>query len=56
MKSVFRLKLRNGIYYSVHTATGRRESLATRDRDEAIQILAAKMQSIHQGLDFTLST
>ena len=48
MKSVFRLKRRNGIYYSVHTATGRRESLATRDRNEAIQMLAAKMQSIQQ--------
>lgn len=50
MKAVYRLKRRNGVYYSVHTATGRRESLATRDRNEAIQMLAAKTQAHQQPI------
>ncbi len=48
MKPTHRLIRRAGIYYSFETATNKRESLQTRDKTEATQLLAAKMQSILQ--------
>jgi integrase len=45
-----RLIRRAGIYYSFETATNKRESLGTRDKTEATQLLAAKMQSILQPI------
>jgi integrase len=48
MKAVYRLKRRNGIFYTVDTATGKRESLGIRDKNEATALLAAKTQSHQQ--------
>ena len=48
MKPTHRLIRRAGIYYAFETATSKRESLGTRDKTEATQLLAAKMQSILQ--------
>jgi hypothetical protein len=48
MQTVYRLYLRNGIFCSFHVATGRRESLHTRDKNEAKAILAAKNEALRQ--------
>jgi hypothetical protein len=48
VKPTHRLIRRAGIYYAFETATSKRESLGTRDKTEATQLLAAKMQSILQ--------
>ena len=51
MKNRFRLiqrGLRGGTFYSVDSQTGRRESLATKDSDEAAQLVMAKNQSVRQ--------
>ena len=48
MKPTHRLIRRAGIYYAFETATSKRDSLGTRDKTEATQLLAAKMQSILQ--------
>ena len=51
MKNRFRLiqrGLRGGTFYSVDSQTGRRESLATKDSDEAAQLVLAKNQSVRQ--------
>jgi hypothetical protein len=48
MKAMYRLIRRSGIFYSFETATGKWESLGTRDRAEAMQELAAKNQARQQ--------
>ncbi|HWX22253.1 MAG TPA: tyrosine-type recombinase/integrase [Candidatus Binatia bacterium] len=51
MKNRFRLiqrGLRGGTFYCVDSETGRRESLGTKDSDEAAQIVLAKNQSVRQ--------
>jgi hypothetical protein len=51
MKNRFRLiqrGLRGGRFYCVDSETGRRESLGTKDSDEATQIVLAKNQSVRQ--------
>ena len=51
MKNRFRLiqrGLRGGTFYSVDSQTGRRESLSTKDSDEAAQLVLAKNQSVRQ--------
>jgi integrase len=48
VKATFRLKRRQGIYYAFNTATGKRESLGTRNKNEATALLAAKAQSYQQ--------
>jgi integrase len=51
MKNRFRLiqrGLRGGRFYCVDSQTGRRESLGTKDSDEAAQLVLAKNQSVRQ--------
>ena len=51
MKNRFRLiqrGLRGGTFYCVDSQTGRRESLGTKDSDEAAQLVLAKNQSVRQ--------
>lgn len=48
MKSVYRLYRRNGVYCTFHAATGKRESLHTRDEREARTLLAAKLETERQ--------
>jgi integrase len=51
MKNRFRLiqrGLRGGRFYCVDSQTGRRESLGTKDPDEAAQLVLAKNQSVRQ--------
>jgi integrase len=51
MKNRFRLiqrGLRGGTFYCVDSETGRRESLGTKDSDEAVQIVMAKNQAVRQ--------
>lgn len=51
MKNRFRLiqrGLRGGTFYCVDSQTGRRESLGTKDSDEAEQLVLAKNQSVRQ--------
>ena len=51
MKNRFRLiqrGLRGGTFYCVDSKTGRRESLGTKDFDEAAQLVLAKNQSVRQ--------
>ena len=42
MKAAYRLFSRKGVFYTQKNSTGRQESLHTRDRQEAEQLLAAK--------------
>lgn len=48
MKSVYRLYSRNGVFCSFHVATGKRESLHTRDEREAKTLFAAKLEAERQ--------
>jgi integrase len=48
MKSVYRLYRREGVYCSFHVATGKRESLHTRDECEAKTLIAAKLEAERQ--------
>jgi integrase len=51
MKNRFRLiqrGLRGGMFYCVDSQTGRRESLATKDPDEAAQVVLVKNQAVRQ--------
>jgi integrase len=48
MKSVYRLYRRQGVFCSFHVATGKRESLHTRDEREAKTLLAAKLEAARQ--------
>ena len=51
MKMRFRLIRRNvrrGTFYCVDVVTGKRTSLATREPDEALQIVQAKNQALRQ--------
>src|SRR5260370_42527235 len=51
IKNRFRLMqrgLRGGIFYCVDSSTGKRESLGTKDANEAAQILLAKNQAVRQ--------
>ena len=42
MKTAYRLFSRKGVFYAQNSSTGRQESLHTKDRQEAEQLLAAK--------------
>lgn len=42
MKTAYRLFSRKGIFYAQNNSTGRQESLRTKDRQEADNLLAAK--------------
>ena len=48
MKSIYRLYRRKGVYCSFHVATGKRESLHTRDEREANTLIAAKLEAERQ--------
>ncbi|MCE0497346.1 MAG: tyrosine-type recombinase/integrase [Methylacidiphilales bacterium] len=48
MKSVYRLYRREGVFCSFHVATGKRESLHTRDEREAKTLIAAKLEAERQ--------
>jgi integrase len=48
MQSIYRLFQRKGIYCTFHVASGKRESLSTRDLREAKTLLAAKLEAERQ--------
>jgi integrase len=48
MQSIYRLFQRKGIYCAFHVASGKRESLSTRDLSEAKTLLAAKREAARQ--------
>ena len=51
MKLTYRLfRKKSGIYFSEERATGRQESLHTREKETAVQLLSAKNESRRQPM------